>query len=693
MSKGHKVDIIKKHYQAIKGKHIKDLFAKDKSRAHDFSIKCDNIFFDYSKNLISREALKDLLKLLTALNLDEEIKAMLTGEAINKTEQRAVLHTALRDPSKEPIYVSNENIKIKISDVYKKASLFAEKVHHQLILGATGKVINHIINIGIGGSDLGPKMAVYALRDFANPRLKVDFISNVDPAELARVLAKTDPERVLFIIASKTFSTEETIANATNAKNWLKEKLTKSSNIENHFIALSTNIKAAKEFGVAEELIFPFWDWVGGRFSLASVIGISLMISIGPKEFDKLLAGMNYIDNHFINEPYDKNIPVILAILSYWYNNFWGHQTSAILPYSADLALFPSYLQQLEMESNGKMVDREGKKIDYQSAPIIWGAAGTDAQHSFFQLLHQGTKIVPSDFIGFRKTNAPFAENHHILMANFFAQQQALAFGMDDFNSLTEKKSEDFIKAHRVFPGNRPSNCLLLDELTPFSLGQLVAIYEHKVFVQGVLWNVFSFDQWGVELGKFLAKKVKKTFKNKSLLTNFDASSRQLIEHYLNSSDKKVAIKEQKKVEIWTDGSCLVNPGPGGWAAILIFDENNQQEISGGQQNTTNNRMELTAVISSLKAVPSGYKAVVYSDSNYIVKGATLWLANWKRRNWRKANGELLNQDLWQELDFLIGKMDINWRWVRAHSGVKYNERCDILAKEQAQQARINDKY
>lgn len=536
MSENNPLSRLKARYHSFKNTNIGQLFKLNPQRATQMSLEEEGLFFDYSKNIIDKDTLDDLFDIAVNCNLKQQISDLFWGEKINKTENRAVLHTALRDFSPTPINYAGKNIKPLIADVYRKMQRFSQAISNQQYLGSGGIPIKHIINIGIGGSDLGPRMAAVALDSFSNKNLKLDFISNVDPMQIQKVLNNSNPQEVLFIIASKTFTTEETIANAKLAKAWLIEKLGTKADISQHMVALSTNLAAVQEFGIRPENVFGFWSWVGGRFSMASAIGLSLMIYIGVENFDMLLKGMHNIDEHFFNNSFDKNIPVLLALISYWYVEFWGFESEAVLPYSADLKMFIDYLQQLQMESNGKSINRQGKKVTYKTCPIIWGSPGTDGQHSFYQLLHQGTSQIACDFIGFIDSNSQYQQNHDILMAHFFAQQQALAFGCSDMRMLGGDKLDEFVKQHKYFPGNKPCNCLLFDRLTPYNLGRLVAIYEHKTFVLGVLWDIFSFDQWGVELGKVLASQVKASFQDQNILSKLDGSTQRLIKNYLNKT-------------------------------------------------------------------------------------------------------------------------------------------------------------
>lgn len=504
------------HFQEIKNVHMKDLFIQDKARFNKFSINFnDEILVDYSKNRITEKTLKLLIDLAEASNLQEYINAMYSGANINWTENRPVLHIALRNRSNRPIYVNGINVMPEVNAVLEKMKTFSEKVRTGVWKGYTGKTIKNVINIGIGGSDLGPLMITEALKPYSAPNIQTRFISNVDGSDFYEKTKDLDPSETLFLVASKTFTTLETMTNANTAKHWIVSNLGSNEAVKYHFVALSTNESEVKKFGIDPQNMFPFWDWVGGRYSSPSAIGLSIAIAIGFENFEKLLEGYHIIDEHFKNTPFHQNIPVILGLLGIWYNNFFGAQTHAILPYDQYLHRFPAYFQQGDMESNGKSIDKDGNKVCYQTGPIIWGEPGTNGQHAFFQLLHQGTKLVPCDFIGCVQPHHPYIDHHLKLLANMFAQTEALMKGKTEQEVLLELKStnlpEEEIKTilpHKVFEGNRPSNTILLRKLTPKNLGSLIAIYEMKIFTQGVIWRINSFDQWGVELGKVLAKKI-----------------------------------------------------------------------------------------------------------------------------------------------------------------------------------------
>ena len=523
--------------------NLQSAFDKDKERFNKFSIEFEDIFFDYSKNLIDSQALKLLIDLAKARDLNNKIEKCFVGDKINITEDRAVLHTALRQSSGNPVYVSGENVIQKVHKELDKMENFVNSIYSSEFTGSTGKKITDVVNIGIGGSDLGPNMVTEALNFYSTKHLKMHFVSNVDGTDIATTLNKLDPESTLFIISSKTFTTQETMLNATTAKKWLLEKLPYNekniSPISNHFIAVSTNIQACVEFGIAEDKIFKFWNWVGGRFSLWSSIGISIALSIGMNNFLNFLAGAEAMDNHFRYTSFEKNIPVIMGLLGVWYVNFFGAETQCIIPYDHYLSKLPLYLQQLDMESNGKCVNIEGKNISYYTAPILWGAAGTNAQHSFFQLIHQSNHLIPVDFIAFANSLHQIG-HHNVLLSNFFAQTEALMKGKNS-NEVEKEliKSEDISKKdidklipHKVFKGNKPTNSILIKKLTPYSLGSLISMYEHKIFVQGIIWNINSFDQWGVELGKQLAKRILPELCQKNYITNHDSSTNGLINKY-----------------------------------------------------------------------------------------------------------------------------------------------------------------
>ena len=495
------------HASAIKPRHLREFFAEDAARGTRLTAEADGIFLDYSKNRITDETLKLLLQLAHESKLRERTEAMFTGEKINITEDRAVLHVALRAPRGEQIFVDGTNVVPEVHAVLDKMASFSDRVRPGAWKGHTGKRIRNVINIGIGGSDLGPVMAYEALKHYSQRDMTFRFASNVDGTDFAEAVQDLAPDETMFLIASKTFTTLETMTNAHTARNWFLKSGAPESAIAKHFVAISTNAKEVAKFGIDTENMFGFWDWVGGRYSMDSAIGLSTMIAVGPENFRAMLAGFHAMDVHFRTTPYDKNLPVLIGLLGLWYTDFFDAQTVAVLPYEQYLKRFPAYLQQLTMESNGKHVTLAGTRVSTETGPIFWGEPGTNGQHSFYQLIHQGTRLIPCDFIGFAKTLNPLGRHHDMLMANVFAQAEALAFGKTA-EQVKAEGTPDWLVPHRVFEGNRPSNVILADTLTPFVLGQLVALYEHAVFTQGVIWNIDSFDQWGVELGKVLATKI-----------------------------------------------------------------------------------------------------------------------------------------------------------------------------------------
>ncbi|MFF1393889.1 glucose-6-phosphate isomerase [Streptomyces sp. NPDC058287] len=515
--------------------HLRDLFTTDPDRAGRYTVQVGDLHIDYSKHLITDETLALLQELATATDVFGQRDAMFRGEKINTTEDRAVLHTALRAPRDAVIEVDGENVVPQVHAVLDKMAVFAGKVRSGEWTGHTGKRIKNVVNIGIGGSDLGPAMAYEVLRSFTDRDLTVRFVSNVDGADLHEAVRDLDPAETLFIIASKTFTTIETITNATAARSWLLKALGDDSAVAKHFVALSTNAEKVSDFGIDTANMFEFWDWVGGRYSYDSAIGLSLMIAIGPDAFREMLDGFHLVDEHFRTAPAEANAPLLMGLLGIWYGNFHGAQSHAVLPYSHYLSKFTAYLQQLDMESNGKSVDREGRPVDWQTGPVVWGTPGTNGQHAYYQLIHQGTKLIPADLIGFARPvgelSAQLADQHDLLMANLFAQGQALAFG----KTADEVRAEGVAEAqvpHRTFKGNHPTTTILAKELTPSVLGQLIALYEHKVFVQGAVWNIDSFDQWGVELGKVLAKRVEPALTQGADVPGLDASTQALVATY-----------------------------------------------------------------------------------------------------------------------------------------------------------------
>ena len=524
------------HYTKTKDRHLKDLFASDKERAQKFTIKWNDFLLDYSKNRISSKTMKLLLQLADELKLGEAIEKYFKGAIINATENRAVLHTALRAKKIPEIVVDGVNIMPEVYEVRTKMAAFANGIISGKRKGYTGKKFTDVVNIGIGGSDLGPAMVTEALKFYKN-HLKLHFVSNVDGDHVYETLKELDPETTLFVIVSKTFTTQETLSNAETIRKWFLNTATQND-IAIHFAAVSTNLEKISEFGIAAENVFPMWDWVGGRFSLWSAVGLSIALAIGPDNFEELLYGAHEMDEHFRTATFENNMPVVLALLSVWYNNFYGAETEAIIPYTQYLSRFSAYLQQGIMESNGKSVDRTGKEVNYQTGTIIWGEPGTNSQHAFFQLIHQGTKLIPTDFIGYKEPLYGDMDHHHKLMANFFAQTEALLNGKSKAEVKADLKDKSLSKAvikqlvpFKVFQGNKPTNTLLIQKLTPKSFGALIALYEHKIFVQGVLWNIYSFDQWGVELGKQLATAILKDIKD-SEIGNHDGSTLQLLQYF-----------------------------------------------------------------------------------------------------------------------------------------------------------------
>ncbi|MEU2377509.1 glucose-6-phosphate isomerase [Streptomyces misionensis] len=524
-----------KHREELAGTHLRDLFAADPERGAGYTLQVGDLSIDYSKHLITGETLRLLRELAAARDVAGLRDAMFRGEKINITEDRAVLHTALRAPRDAVIEVDGENVVPKVHAVLDKMSDFAERVRSGAWTGHTGKRIRNVVNIGIGGSDLGPAMAYEALRSYTDRALTVRFVSNVDGADLHEATRDLDPAETLFIIASKTFTTIETITNATSARTWLLAALGDEAAVAKHFVALSTNAAKVAEFGIDTANMFEFWDWVGGRYSYDSAIGLSLMIAIGPDRFREMLDGFRLMDEHFRTAPPEANAPLLLGLLGIWYGNFHDAQSHAVLPYSHYLSKFTAYLQQLDMESNGKYVARDGKQVDWQTGPVVWGTPGTNGQHAYYQLIHQGTKLIPADFIGFAEPVAELSgelkAQHDLLMANFFAQTQALAFGKTAEEVRAEGVPEELVP-HKTFPGNRPTTTILARELTPSVLGQLIALYEHKVFVQGAVWDIDSFDQWGVELGKVLAKRVEPALTEGAEVPGLDASTKALVARY-----------------------------------------------------------------------------------------------------------------------------------------------------------------
>lgn len=528
------------HFITINESSIKELFANDPERFDKFSIYLGDILLDYSKNRINEETMALLIQLARECKLKDAIEAMFNGEKINETEKRAVLHTALRNRSGKPVLTEGKDVMPDIQAVLERMKDFSGRVISGDWKGFTGKEITDVVNIGIGGSDLGPVMVTEGLKAYKT-RLNMHFVSNVDATQIAETLKELDPETTLFLIASKTFTTQETMANANSAKEWFLKAGAKEADVAKHFAALSTNESGVSAFGIDTKNMFEFWDWVGGRYSLWSAIGLSICLAIGFDKFEELLTGAYEADEHFRNAEFEENIPVIMALLGIWYNNFFEAESSAILPYDQYLHRFAAYFQQGDMESNGKYINRNGKRVDYETGPIIWGEPGTNGQHAFYQLIHQGTKLIPCDFIAPAITHNPLAKHHQMLLSNFFAQTEALMNGKSEEEVIAELKkagkSEAEIKEltpFKVFEGNRPTNSFLIKEITPKTLGALIALYEHKIFVQGIIWNIFSFDQWGVELGKQLANKILPELEGNAAVESHDSSTNGLINQYKN---------------------------------------------------------------------------------------------------------------------------------------------------------------
>jgi glucose-6-phosphate isomerase len=526
---------LKAHHKQIESAHLREFFASDPRRAEQFTVDALGICFDYSKNRITAETVQLLLQLAEESGLRARIEAMFSGEKINITENRAVLHVALRAPRDASILVDGKNVVPEVDAVLDKMSDFSNRVRRGEWKGHTGKRIKNVINVGIGGSDLGPVMAYEALRHYSDRNMTFRFVSNVDSTDFAEAVADLDPAETLFIISSKTFTTLETMTNAHTAREWsLKGLGGDRTAVAKHFVAVSTNAAEVSKFGIDTANMFGFWDWVGGRYSMDSAIGLSTMLAIGPENFRSMLNGFHEMDEHFRTTPFERNIPVLLGLLGVWYTDFFGAQTVAVLPYEQYLKRFPAYLQQLTMESNGKHVTLAGKTVNYDTGPIYWGEPGTNGQHSFYQLIHQGTRLIPCDFIAFAKTLNPLGRHHDMLLANVFAQSEALAFGKTP-EQVKAEGTPDWLVPHRVFEGNRPSNTILLEKLTPEALGKLVALYEHAVFTQGTIWNIDSFDQWGVELGKILAQRIIAELESQTELElKHDSSTNALIRRYRN---------------------------------------------------------------------------------------------------------------------------------------------------------------
>ncbi len=524
------------HLAEIAETPMKTLFANDAGRFKKFSILFNDIFLDYSKNRVDDKTMALLIQLAKECEIEHAINAMFNGEKINETEDRAVLHTALRNRSNHPVMVDGEDVMPAVNKVLAKMKKFSEAIISGSWKGYTGKAITDVVNIGIGGSDLGPVMVTEALKAYKN-HLNMHFVSNVDATHIVETLKEVDPETTLFLVASKTFTTQETMSNAHSARDWFLDSGAAEADVAKHFAALSTNSEGVSKFGIDTQNMFEFWDWVGGRYSLWSAIGLPIALSIGFENFEELLTGANEMDIHFRETEFEKNIPIILALVGIWYNNFFGAETEAILPYDQYMHRFAAYFQQGDMESNGKHVDRNGEVVNYQTGPVIWGEPGTNGQHAFYQLIHQGTKLIPCDFIAPAQSHNPLAEHHNMLLSNFFAQTEALMNGKTEEEVIAESKGKndeeiEKLAPFKVFEGNRPTNSILVKKITPKVLGSLIAMYEHKIFVQGVIWNIFSFDQWGVELGKQLAGKILPELKNNDEVSSHDSSTDGLINLY-----------------------------------------------------------------------------------------------------------------------------------------------------------------
>jgi glucose-6-phosphate isomerase len=534
------------HYHEIKEKQLRDMFREDTNRFEKLSVQKGDILLDYSKNIITDKTLELLLQLAGECKLKEAINAMFAGDKINATEGRAVLHTALRNFSKDPVFAEGSDVMPLVRKVLKKMKSFCEAVHSGKHRGYTNKRIKYIVNIGIGGSDLGPLMVTEALKPYTVDDIETFFVSNVDGTHIAETLKKVNPERTLFLIASKTFTTQETMTNAHTAREWFLKKAKNEKHIAKHFVALSTNETEVVKFGIDKNNMFEFWDWVGGRYSLWSAIGLSIVLTIGYKNFEQLLKGAHDTDKHFRDTSFEKNVPVLMALIGLWYTNFFGTQSEAILPYDQYLHRFAAYFQQGNMESNGKSIDRNGEPVEYATGPIIWGEPGTNGQHAFYQLIHQGTALIPCDFIAPAQTHNPIGDHHVKLLSNFFAQTEALMNGKTEEEAGKELEkaglsNEEITRLlpYKVFSGNRPTNSFLIKKITPYTLGELIALYEHKIFVQGILWNIYSFDQWGVELGKQLANKILPELVTKETVTSHDSSTNGLINHWKQVRTKK----------------------------------------------------------------------------------------------------------------------------------------------------------
>jgi glucose-6-phosphate isomerase len=536
--------VLSRHHDDVKDLHLRDLFAADPSRGERFVAEGAGLCLDYSKNRITAETIRLLLALADECGLRDSIAAMFRGERINVSENRSVLHVALRMPRNRSLIVEGTDVVAQVHGVLDRMSAFSERVRSGQWTGHTGKPIKTVVNIGIGGSDLGPVMAFEALRHYTRRDLGFRFVSNVDPTDIVETTRDLAPEETLFIVSSKTFTTVETMTNARSAREWCLAALGDEAAIARHFVAVSTNAREVSSFGIDTANMFGFWDWVGGRYSMDSAIGLSTILAVGPQRFEQLLAGFRAVDEHFETTPFERNLPVLLGLLAIWYGDFFGAQTAGVMPYSQYLKRFPAYLQQLTMESNGKRVTREGRPVDYETGAVYWGEPGTNGQHSFYQLIHQGTKLIPLDLIAFGKSLNPLRDQHDLLTANVFAQAQALAFGKTEQEVRAEGTPEELVP-HRVMPGNRPTNVILAERLTPFSLGTLIALYEHSVFTQGAIWGIDSFDQWGVELGKVLAKRISPELESETEpRLDHDSSTNALIRRYRAMRMSDAAAKE-----------------------------------------------------------------------------------------------------------------------------------------------------
>ncbi|NOT51180.1 MAG: glucose-6-phosphate isomerase [Chitinophagaceae bacterium] len=524
------------HAAEMKDVHMRDLFKNDPGRFRKFSLCIDEMAFDYSKNIITEKTIQLLLQLANECKLKDAITAMFNGDLINETEHRSVLHPALRNFSGEPVFTEGVDMMPGVKKVLRQMKNFCQSVHNGRKRGYTGKKIKYIVNIGIGGSDLGPLMVTEALKPYKVAQIETFFVSNIDGTHITETLNKIDPERTLFLVASKTFTTQETMTNAHTAREWFLNKAKKEKHIARHFVALSTNEAEVVKFGIDKANMFEFWDWVGGRYSLWSAIGLSIALTIGYKNFEQLLKGAHTTDNHFRNTSFEKNIPVLMGLIGIWYCNFFGAQSEAVLPYDQYLHRFAAYLQQASMESNGKSIDRNGEAVEYSTGPVIWGEPGTNGQHAFYQLIHQGTSIIPCDFIAPAQSHNAVGDHHIKLLSNFFAQTEALMSGKTEEEAKAELEEQGLsaiqiskLLPHKIFDGNKPTNSFLIKKITPYSLGELIALYEHKIFVQGIIWNIFCFDQWGVELGKQLANKILPELENDDPVTGHDSSTNGLI--------------------------------------------------------------------------------------------------------------------------------------------------------------------